>query len=346
MPTITCAAANYSHARFNAANRPEALPETIGYVSTASLDEEQWDEFWEKISHVNAGEQIGSVVFLQHALMGYCWVLVWLAALWYRELKNGYYAVTMLAFILYASPWFWWNSYKLSKIRDICAEYTPVFQAAGFRIECQMEYPEHGYCPMCYYLYVYPSKLEHQCITIADETIFGSYCSKYPVLPSKDNVSKIGALVTSELWDEFWTKLEIASTDYSRVYQQYRGIAIIALMTIVVIPMVGNLINLGRTFQEILLGICVVGISFLDSKVHRKFIFHAWGNLAGAETLYSWRFNAEHDVQVELRKEYNLSRIGLFNHLASHWRWRLYIFELQPPNQRCSDRSLLPFHGR
>lgn len=205
------------------ANPPDALPETIGYVSTALLDKEHWDEFWEKISRVNVREPIGSVYFLQHAFVGNSYAFVFISLFDnLMGLKYGYYAMAMLAIILYASPWFWWNYYKLSKIQDICAAYSLVFQAAGFRVQCTMEYPEQGRNPLCYYLYFYPLNPEYQCITIADETIFGSYCSKYPIVPSNDTASNVGASATSELWDEFCTKLVKAAADFCRAYQRYR----------------------------------------------------------------------------------------------------------------------------
>jgi hypothetical protein len=97
--------------------------------------------------------------------------------------------------------------------------------------------------------------------------------------------------------------------------------------------MIGNLFHLGRTSQDIVAAICILVFCFADIYSRRKFD-QAWNNLAGLDIFYAWRFRDQHDVELELRKEYYSSRRGLFNPLTSYWRWRLYMIDLPPPEDR------------
>jgi hypothetical protein len=224
----------------------------------------------------------------------------------------------------------WWNARSLSKVREICTEYSPVFESAGFRIDCQREHSEDGRSTG-YNIYFYPVNLDYLQIELANETLLGT-TRKQSLLSSDHSIPSTVQSVAPKTWDNFWTAIETDVGAYVGATRRF------SLLSWILIPLI--------------FGIYWIPVDWIpvDSDSFWTFFFWIWNvflvaclildfyflnqmkslitSLQSTVNLYTAQLK-EQGVELELRKEYDWSYFRSFNHITCHLRWCLYMFPLQ-----------------
>jgi hypothetical protein len=316
-----------SYARFNIANRPVGLPETIGSVSTASIPLRKWNEFWDKISHPDSLRSITFDYFATR-LTYFLGLLVFFFGLSSFlnsvGLKYLYYPLALVVCLVSVFLVLWWNARSLSKVREICAEYSPVFESAGFRIDCQREHSDDGR-RTGYNIYFYPVNLDYLRIEIANETMFGM-TTKQSLLLS-DHFTPIAVQsVATETWDNFWAAIEKDVRAYVGATRR------LSLLVWILIPLIFGL-NWIPVESDSFWTLYWIWMAFMIAIMILEFclicqIKSAKTSLQSTVDLYTAQLKGQ-GVELELRKEYDWSYFRSFNHITGNLRWCLYIFPLQ-----------------
>jgi hypothetical protein len=236
--------------------------------------------------------------------------------------------------LIHGSIYRWWWTRSLSKVREICAEYSPVFESAGFRVDYQRELPEDGR-PPGYYIYFYPVTLDFQRIEIANETLFGCSTTKQSLLsPDDDFIPNAMQTVSPKTWDNFWTAIEKDVGAFVSATRRFCVLSCIWFFMILFcsIPVnedEDNVENVSSFFWILYLILVVIVVAcFLFQCFYGNEMQTAKSRLQSTIDTYASQFK-EQGVKLEIRKEYDWSYSRSWNHVTGNLRWCLYLFPMQ-----------------